>query len=78
VRGLHVLGQQQDADLRMRGLDLGGRAGALVGVRRRQPDVEHHDVGLVFGDQVGEALRATVGADDVVTSVPEQAGETFA
>jgi hypothetical protein len=29
-------------------------------------------------DQVGEALRATVGADDVVTSVPEQAGETFA
>jgi len=47
-------------------------------VRRRQPDVEHDDVGLVFGDQVGEALRATVGADDVVTSVPEQAGETCA
>src|SRR5450631_596634 len=62
----------------MRRLDLGGRAGALVGVRRRQPDVEHDDVGFVFADQVGEALRATVGADDVVTSVPEQAGETFA
>jgi hypothetical protein len=78
VCGLHVLGQQQDAARRMRRLDLGGRAGALIGVRRRRPDVEHDDVRLLFGDQVGQALRVPVRADDVVTGVPEQTGESLA
>jgi hypothetical protein len=59
-------------------LDLGGRASALVGVSRRQPDVEQDDVRLSLSDEFCEVRSIAQRADDVVLCVAEQASESLA
>ncbi len=48
---LDVVGQNKNTDLRMAGTDPLGGEKALVGVRRRHPDVGHYYVGYVPLDQ---------------------------
>ena len=70
--------QDQDAGLRMLLADLPGRLHALGGVGRRHPDVDHHQVGLVAGDQRHQ-LGAVPGlADDLEAGALEQAGQALA
>jgi hypothetical protein len=45
VPGLHVLGEQHDPQVGELVPDLGGGAGSVVGVVRRHPDVQDHEVG---------------------------------
>src|SRR4051794_29799388 len=48
--GLDVLGEDHDPDLRVAGADLVRRAQPLVGERRRHPDIDDRQVGLVLVD----------------------------
>ena len=50
IAGLDVLREEEDADPGMRVADLLRRPQPLVGVRRRHPDVDDRDIGLVHGD----------------------------
>jgi hypothetical protein len=47
-------------------------------MRRRHPDVDDHEVGLVLADEVEELARITCLADDLEVGALEQAGEAFA
>ena len=54
------------------------RPQALVGVRRRHPDVDDRDVGLVGADLAQQVLGVAGLADDVEARLFEQAHETLA
>jgi hypothetical protein len=51
---------------------------ALVGVRRRHPDVDDRDVGVVARDLEDEVVGARCLRDDVDTGVAEQGRESVA
>src|SRR5512132_1532517 len=63
VAGFDVLGQDQDADLRMLGPDGLGRDQALVGVAGRHPDVDQRHVGALQS-HVAEQTLGVLGLGD--------------
>ena len=75
--GLDVLGQHQHADVRVGVADPAGRADALVAERRRHPDVDDGEVGLVLADGGAEAVGVVDGGDHVVAGILEQPAETL-
>jgi hypothetical protein len=56
IAGLDVLGEQEDPDAGVRLPDLLRRAEPFVRVRRRHPDVDDGDVGLVHRDVTEEVV----------------------
>jgi hypothetical protein len=50
---------------------------ALVGVRRRHPDIDDRDIGLVLADRGQERGSLPCLGDDLDPGLAEQAGEPF-
>ena len=71
---LDVLGEDQHrrAGHALARLDRG--ADALVGERRREPDVDEREVGPVLDDRVDERRAVVDGRDDLPPAVAQQAG----
>src|SRR3954453_3562301 len=70
---LDVLREHEHAGLRLLGTDGRGRPQTLVGLRRRHPDVDQRDVGLVGADLAQQVLRVSGLADDVHAGLLQQA-----
>ncbi len=67
-----MLGEHQDAELRPGRAQFDGGTDALVGERGRHPDVDHGDVGAVFGDGRQQLSRSPGCGGDLASSRPEQ------
>ena len=77
--GLDVLGEDHDAHLRVPGADLVRGAQALVGVRRRHPDVDDRDVRLVLRDLRRSSSSADAAcASDLDPGAPQERGDALA
>ncbi len=77
VRGVEVLRQQQHGRARSRRPQLRSGAQALVGERRRHPDVEDHDVRIVGLDQLLERLGRAGLRRDLDAEVAQDAHDAL-
>src|SRR6187455_670776 len=75
---LDVLREHEDGRLRVPLPDLGGRAHALVLVRRRHAYVDDREIRLVLGDDGHERLGVSDAGDDRVTGILEQPRDPLA
>ena len=75
---LDVLGEHQQRHVRPLLADHQRGAHALVGERRRHPDVDHAHVGLVLLDGAQQRLAVGDAVDDVEAALVEQAREALA
>ena len=73
-----VLGEHEDADVRLARADLDRRAQAVVGVVGRHLDVDDRDVGLVRGDLAHEVDGVAGLAGDLEARVLEQPDDALA
>ena len=74
---LDVLGQHQDGDRRVLAPDDQRRPDALVGVGRRHPDVDDHQVGALLADGPQQLLGVGHGRDDLEAAVGQQLGQAL-
>ena len=63
VRGLEVVTQDDDADVRVRLLQLSSGPDTLVGAGRRHADVGEDDVGFVLGDESKQRVEVITHTD---------------
>ena len=75
---LHVLGQDEDRQIRVALAHLQSRTHALVGEGRGQADVQDAEVGRVTGQGVHEADGVGQGNHDLVADLSEQPDEPLA
>ena len=78
VRGLDVLGEQQDPQSGMRRPQGHGGARAVVGVVGRHPDVDDGEVGVVARTASISVVASGDPGHDLVAGVGEQAGQSLA
>ena len=72
VRGLGVLAQHDDADLRMLDAQAGSELDPLVGLRRGHADVREDDVGVVRVAGVAQGVEVAHRGDDLHRRVDRQ------
>jgi hypothetical protein len=73
-----VLGEDHDADPRPQLAERVGRADALLGERRRHPDLDDRDVGRALADRLEQIIHGGRLADDIESRAPQQRGNPLA